>query len=54
MLNVLKLPLTDLNTPSLKLKIEPIEGYETGFIHLENVTIFRTPSGIILIYGNEN
>ncbi|WP_156877574.1 hypothetical protein [Shimazuella kribbensis] len=54
MLKLPGLPLSDLNVSSLELEIEPIKGFEIGFIHLKNVTVFRTPSGIILIYGNEN
>jgi hypothetical protein len=54
MLSVLGIPLLDLNQSSLEIDIEPIEGHKKGSIHLENITIFKTPSGTILIYGYEN
>jgi len=51
---MLGLPLLDSNLSTLELHIEPIEGYEPVSIHLQNVTIFKTPSGTILIYSHEN
>jgi hypothetical protein len=54
MMIVLGISLSDLNQSSLGINIEPIEGHEKGSIHLERVSIFKTPSGTILIYGYEN
>lgn len=54
MLNILGLLLSDTTPASLDIQIEPIEGYETGSIHLENISIFKTPSGTILIYSYED
>jgi hypothetical protein len=54
MLSVQRLPLKESNPTYLELKIEPIEGFEKGLIQLHNVTIFKTPSGTILIYAHED
>jgi hypothetical protein len=54
MLSVLGLPLLETKPPQLELQIEPIEGFETGVILLQNVTIFKSQSGTILIYAHEN
>lgn len=46
--------LLETKSPHLELHIEPIEGFEKGVLQLQNVTIFKTPSGTILIYAHED
>ncbi|MCH5584440.1 hypothetical protein MK805_05595 [Shimazuella sp. AN120528] len=54
MLNVQDISRTKPHASDLTLYIEGEDGFESGFIHLQNVTFFRSPSGISIIFSYED
>jgi hypothetical protein len=54
MVSKLNLPLADPISKSLEIHIEAEDGFESGVLQLQNVSVFKTPSGTILIYAHEN
>lgn len=54
MLSILSLPLIEPITPCLDVQIEAEHGFESGVLQLQNVFVFKTPSGTILIYAHED
>jgi hypothetical protein len=54
MLNLQDISSAKTNSSDLMLHIEGEEGYESACIHLQNVTVFRTPSGISIIFSRED
>jgi hypothetical protein len=42
------------NDSDLVLCIEGKEGFQSGLIHLQNVTVFRAPTGISVIFSHED
>jgi hypothetical protein len=54
MLNLQDISRSKTHSSDLMLYIEGEEGYESACIHLQNVTVFRTPSGISIIFSHED
>jgi hypothetical protein len=54
MLNIQDISKSKANSSDLMLHIEGEKPFESGFIHLRNVTVFRTPSGISIIFSYED
>lgn len=54
MIDIQEITRTMSQTKDLTLHIEGEEGCESAYIHLRNVSVFRTPSGVSIIFSYED